>query len=327
MIQWRYFWRRRSNWLALLLLLLFVTMAVGAPWLAPPSDPANPLPFKSLGQSIQRTPRPPSPENILGTIPQIAVLPLFGVSPGQDAYYEWDIYYTLIWGTRSALRFGLVVTLLTAVIGITIGALSAYWGGRAERLLMSITDAFLAFPIIAALWVIHRTLFSQVLAFFPDPETWRWWEHLLAAWKINPIMLTLILFCWMPYARMTNTTVSQLRQTAFVEAAVALGASGTRLLRHHLLPNALSPIIVLMARDVGGMVVLAATFVFIGFGGDIAWAIMLVAGRDFVVGRSGNPFFYWWAFVPIALALTMFALSWNLLGDGLNEAMNPRRSR
>ncbi len=327
MIQWRYFWRKRSNWLALLLILLFVTTAVAAPWLAPPNDPANPLPFKSLGQSIQRVPRPPSPENILGTIPQITTLPLFGVAPGQDAFYEWDVYYTLIWGTRSALRFGLVVTLLTAVIGITIGAFSAYWGGRAERLLMSITDAFLAFPVIAALWVIHRTLFSQVFAFFPDPETWRWWEHLLVEWKINPIMLTLILFCWMPYARMTNTTVAQLRQTAFVEAAVALGASGTRLLRHHLLPNALSPVIVLMARDVGGMVVLAATFVFIGFGGDIAWAIMLVAGRDFVVGRSGNPFFYWWAFVPIALALTLFSLSWNLLGDGLNEAMNPRRSR
>ncbi|NJN55703.1 MAG: ABC transporter permease subunit [Anaerolineae bacterium] len=129
-------------------------------------------------------------------------------------------------------------------------------------------------------------------------------------------MLTLILFSWMPYARMTNATVSQLRQTEYIQAAIALGASGPRLLRRHLLPNALSPVIVLMARDVGGMVVLAATFVFIGFGGDIAWAIMLVASRDFVIGLGGNPFVYWWAFVPIALALTLFALGWNLLGDG-----------
>lgn len=327
MIQWRYFWRKKANWLALLLISFFVVTAVAAPWLAPPPDPENPLPFKGVGRSFNRLPGPPTAENWLGTIPQIEILPLFGVAPGQDAYHEWDVYYTVIWGTRSALRFGLAVTTITAVIGITIGALSAYWGGRANRVLMSITDAFLAFPLVAALWVIQRTLFGQVLAFFPTVENWRWWEHLLANWHINPIMLTLILFCWMPYARMTNATVSQLRQTAYVQAAIALGASGPRLLRRHLLPNALSPVIVLMARDVGGMVVLAATFVFIGFGGDIAWAIMLVASRDFVIGLSGNPFVYWWAFVPIALALTLFALGWNLLGDGLNEAMNPRRSR
>ncbi len=327
MIQWRYFWRKKSNWLALLLILLFAITAVAAPWLAPPDDPTNPQPFRGIGQSFQRMPRPPADDYPLGTIPQIDTLPLFGVAPGQDAYYEWDIYYTLIWGTRSALWFGLVVTLVTAVIGVTIGAFSAYWGGRTNRFLMSVTDAFLAFPVIAAVWVIQRTLYSQVFAFFPTYETWRWWEHLLANWKISPIMLTLILFCWMPYARMTNAAVSQLRQTEYVQAAIALGASGPRLLRRHLLPNALSPVIVLMARDVGGMVVLAATFVFIGFGGDIAWAIMLVAGRDFVVGLNGNPFVYWWSFVPIALALTLFALGWNLLGDGLNEAMNPRRSR
>lgn len=327
MIRWSYFWRKRSNWWALLIIFLFVATAVIAPWIAPPPDPDNPSPFKGVGQSFERMPHPPTTDNPLGTMPQIDSLPLFGVAPGQDAYYEWDILYTLIWGTRSALRFGLIVTFLTAVIGITIGALSAYWGGRANSILMNITDAFLAFPIIAALWVIQRTLFSQVLAFFPDPENWRWWEQLLVNWKINPIMLTLILFSWMPYARMVNATVAQLRNTEYVQAAVAMGASGSRLLRHHLLPNAISPIVVLMARDVGGMVVLATTFVFIGFGGDIAWAIILVASRDFVIGLGGNPFVYWWTFVPVALALTLFALGWNLLGDGLNEAMNPRQNR
>ncbi|NJN55704.1 MAG: hypothetical protein HC804_13710 [Anaerolineae bacterium] len=168
MIQWRYFWRRRSNWLALLLILLFVITAVAAPWLAPPDDPENPLPFRGVGQSFERIPRPPTAENRLGTIPQIDTLPLFGVAPGQDAYHEWDVYYTLIWGTRSALRFGLIVTAMTAVIGIAVGALSAYWGGRLNRVMMSVTDAFLAFPIIAAVWVIQRTLFSQVLAFFSE---------------------------------------------------------------------------------------------------------------------------------------------------------------
>lgn len=325
MIRWRYFLRQRQNWLAMLLILLFVLVAVLAPQLAPPDDPTDPSPFKITGQTFQRLPKPPTAEHWLGTTPQIQDLVLFGVAPGQDASYDWDVYYTLIWGARSALQFGIVVTGLTAVIGITIGALSAYWGGWFDRLVMGITDAFLTFPIIAVLWVVQRTLFARVYTFFPDLETWRWWEHLLVDLKISPIMITLILFSWMPYARMINTAVHQLRHAEFVEAAIALGASGPRIIRRHLLPNALSPTIVLIARDVGGMVVLAAAFIFIGFGGEIGWAIMLVASRDFVIGLNGNPFIYWWSFVPVALALTLFALSWNLLGDGLNTAMNPRR--
>ena len=75
------------------------------------------------------------------------------------------------------------------------------------------------------------------------------------------------------------------------------------------------------------MVVIASALTFIGFGGDIAWAIMLVSARDYVLGLSGNPFIYWWTFLPIALALTLFALAWNLLGDGLNVALNPRKAK
>jgi peptide/nickel transport system permease protein len=124
-----------------------------------------------------------------------------------------------------------------------------------------------------------------------------------------------------------NASMTQLRQSDYIEAAIAMGASGPRLIRKHFLPNAISPTMVLMARDVGGMVVLAAAFIFIGFGGDIAWGIILVSSRDFVIGLGGNPFVYWWSFLPFALALTLFALGWNLLGDGLNSALNPRRSR
>ena len=326
MIRWRYFFRQWQNWLAILIILLFAISAIFAPLLAPPSDPENTTPFQIVDQSFTRIPLPPDEQNILGTVPQILNLPLFGIAPGQDASYQWDVYFTLVWGTRSAFRFGLVVTVITAVIGIIIGIISAYWGGLLNRLLMGISDAFLAFPVIAALWVIQRTLFSQLYSFFPEPESWRWWEHLLNNLKISPIMLTLILFSWMPYARMMNASITQLRQADYIEAAVAMGATGSRIIRKHLLPNAISPTIVLMARDVGGMVVLAAAFIFIGFGGDIAWGIVLVSSRDYVIGLGGNPFIYWWSFLPIALALTFFALGWNLLGDGLNSAMNPHRS-
>lgn len=323
MIRWRAFFQQRQNWLALLLIGLFMGTAVAAPRIAPPDDPESRVPFKPVGQSFTRLPEPPSAEHPLGTVPQIESLPQFGIAPGQDAFYNWDVFFTLIWGTRSALQFGLVVTGVTAVFGIIIGAISAYLGGWVNRLLMAMTDAFLAFPVLGAIWIIQRTLFTAVFNSFADPTTFHWWETALYELKISPIMLGLILFSWMPYARLINSSIAQLRQAEFVTAARSMGATGPRILFRHLLPNAVAPTIVLMAKDVGGMVIWAAAFIFIGFGGEVAWAIVLVGSRDFALGLGGNPFVYWWTFLPIAAAITLFGLGWNLLGDGLNRAMNP----
>ncbi len=325
MIRWRRLLGSKETIIGLLLVTLFVSVALAAPWLAPQPDPSNPSPFKSSGQQYQRFPEPPSAENPLGTTPQIQNLPLYGLKPGQDAAYQWDVYYTLIWGTRSALYFGLVVTFLTAVFGILIGAVSGYLGGNVNNVLMRVTDAFLAFPAIAAIWLFQRVFFANLFNPFVDFEALSRWELALNRLQIDPIMVTLIFFSWMPYARIMNNMVSQLRQTEYVQAAESMGASGVHIIFQHLLPNAISPTIVMAARDIGGMVILACAFIFIGFGGRVAWGIMLVTSRDFVIGISGNPFTYWWTYVPISLALILFGVAWNLLGDGLNEALNPHR--
>lgn len=317
----------RSNRLALVILLPFVLVAAAAPILAPQPDPAQPVYFKVVGQDFQRSPEPPSAENLLGTIPQVSNLPMFGIAPGQDASYRWDVAFSLIWGTRSALRFGLLVTLATAVIGITLGAVSGYVGGPAGGLIMRVTDAFLAFPPIAAIWLIRRLFFQQVFNPFMLPELLRPWELLLFRWQIDPVMIALVLFSWMPYARLVNSTVSQLKGIAYVQAAASLGASPFRILFRHLLPNAMAPAIVLAARDVGGLVILASAFIFIGIGGNVVWGVVLVSARDYVIGIGGNPLRYWWTFVPVTLALVLFSIGWNLLGDGLNESMNPRARR
>lgn len=327
MIQWSLFFKQRQSWLAIFLLIFFTAVALAAPVLSPPDDPENPLPFKITDQSFNRIPVAPTEENILGTVPQITNLPLFGIAPGQDAHYQWDVLHTLIWGTRSAFRFGLVVSLSAAALGIFIGAVGAYLGGRVDRLLLFMTDSFLAFPVIAVAWLLQRTWFAQLLNPYMEMSDLSTWETILYHLKLNPIMVALILFSWMPYARIVNTTVAQLRSAEFVTAARALGATEARIIFRHLLPNAISPAIVFLARDIGGVVVFASALTFIGFGGDIAWAIMLVSAREFVLGISGNPFVYWWSFLPVALAVTFFALTWNLLGDALNVALNPRKTK
>jgi peptide/nickel transport system permease protein len=320
---WRSFFRRTSNLVGLALVLMFMIMAIFAPVLAPPVDPDVAWPFKSVGRSFGRQPFPPSAESPLGTTMQIQDMPQYGFAPDQDASFHWDVYYTLVWGSRSALRFGLTVTALTAVLGILIGVVSGYLGGVTSMVTMRLTDAFLAFPAIAGIWVIQRTFFGTIYNPFNDPALFTGWDRFLYGSRIDPTMITLILFSWMPYARLMNSQVRKGMSSEYVRAAQSMGATGPRIMSRHLLPNTISPAIVLAARDVGGMVVLACAFIFIGFGGNVAWGTMLVASRDFVIGLAGNPFEYWWTFVPVSLALILFGVGWNLLGDGLNTLLNP----
>lgn len=323
MIRWRRFFTYKQNILGLIIVSSIIFVALAAPWLAPPLDPEDPSPYKEVRSTFYQMPNPPSPDSPLGTVPRPPrYLP--GVPIGQGAAFQWDVFHTVIWGTRSALRFGLIVTLLTAVFGVLVGAISGYAGGIVNSLSMRITDAFLAFPPIAAIWVLERAIFSHLVDPYGMPVELTSWQELLLKLDIDSIMVALILFSWMPYARLVNAMALQVKQAEFVEAAKALGATNWRIIWRHLLPNAISPAIVLAARDVGGMVILASAFTFIGMGGDIAWGFVLVGGRDYILGLGGNPFAYWWVFVPISLALILFSVGWNLLGDGLNDLLNPR---
>ena len=228
---------------------VFVAVAILAPQLAPPDDPDNPSTTRIVGKYYDYTPRAPSKEVLLGT------------APGQ-----FDIYYSLVWGTRSALALGLTVAVSTALPGILIGALSGYAGGMIHGLVMRVTDAFPAFPVIAGVWLLRQvvmpaTPFGELNAI----------QQGFVDLGLDPVLLTLILFSWMPYARLTSANVVQLKQTEYVQAARSIGARKRRIIGRHLLPNALPPVIVLGARDVGAMVILATAFTFIGLGASTEW--------------------------------------------------------
>ena len=112
----------------------------------------------------------------------------------------------------------------------------------------------------------------------------------------------------------------------FMDAARALGASYLRIIFRHLLPNTISPAIVLAARDIGSLVLLQATFTFTGMGGGSDWGELLVLGRSYIFGPGGNPFRYWWVFFPATLTLVLFGIGWKLLGDGFTDWWNPRKN-
>ena len=130
----------------------------------------------------------------------------------------------------------------------------------------------------------------------------------------------------MPYARLTNTVVLRNRGEEYILASRSLGAGRLRLIFRHLLPNSIAPVIILAARDVGYMVLLQAGFTFIGLSRSSEWGVLLSLGRNNVIGPGGNLFTWWWTFFPPTLAILLFGVGWNLLGDGLNDWLNPRRA-
>jgi len=313
----RRFFSRWQNWIATLMILAYFGVAIAAPYLSP-DDPKQPGPFMRVGKATRGEPQPPDETAVLGMLP-------FGI----------DVYHALVWGSRDALQFGLIVTISTALFGVFYGALSGVVSQRIGGLLMNIADSFLAFPPIAGVVFLQQLYAMTITAMggfyysnqfvgqvieINGPVTLI--QTLLES--INPLMLSLIVFSWMPYARLVNSIVLTLRQTEFVQAARALGGNPFWVIRRHLLPNSITPAMVLAARDVGGVVLLQATLTFVRIGGGSIWGAMLSQARDWVIGPGGSLLTYWWVFLPPTLAVMVFGIAWNMLGDGLSDVLDPR---
>jgi peptide/nickel transport system permease protein len=164
-------------------------------------------------------------------------------------------------------------------------------------------------------------------------------QRVMANFQIEPVSLALILFSWMPYSRMTYVSMEQQKQQEYVSAARVIGLSKWKIFFRHILPNIFSPLTVLLTRDIGGMVILEAAFVFIGikplgFSPETGfiepsisvgpeWGQMLADAKNWIIGPTAG-FAYWWTFVPVTLALILFSVSWQLLGQRINAALNPR---
>jgi len=278
--------------------LAFVAVSVAAPILAPPEGND---PYTMPRSSYKINPEPPRSGYPLGTTER-----------------SFDVFHGIVWGTHIAFRIGLSVTVGRLLIGMVVGLVSGYYGGWLDALIMRITDAFLAFPIVPATLV--------MLAFF-GPRTL---GRVASASGVDSIIiLSLILFGWMQYARLVRGNVLAERAKQYVEAAVSIGAAGKHIIWRHVLPNIPQGLFVLAASDVGAMVVLAAVFTFLGLSGRAGladWGWMLNIGRNWIIGTPSNAFQYWYTYLPPIAAIVLFSVGWNLIGDGLRDVMDPRSS-
>ena len=300
---------------ALLAVLLIFLVAALAPVLAPVQDSGGSPYYKIVCDQLRCQPQPPSADSPLGTI------------------MEYDVLHTLIWGMRQALAFGIATAGLTALIGVSLGAIAGFSGGWLDQLIMRACDGFLAFPIIAAV-----AMFSQVIAFL-TPESYglslasfeaiplelNFFQSLIV--NSDPVLIALILFSWMPYTRIIHAQVLQVKKSEYVDAARTLGIRKGRILFRHILPNAITPAIVMLTRDIGRMVVLQASLTYIGISNSSAWAALLTTGKNWIIGPGGDLLTRWWIYLPITLAIVLFGISWNLLGDEVNIWINPRQTQ
>ena len=265
--------------------------AFGAPWIAP----HNPFDLASLDLMSSRLPPAWSPEGQ-------RLYPLGTDDQGRD------ILSAVMYGARISLLVGLASVLLSLVVGVGLGLLAGFVGGRTDALIMRICDVMLSFPSILVALLID----GVGKALWPN-------AHDLLAFSV--LVLAISLTGWVQYARTVRGSTMVERQKDYVQAARVIGVTPLRIMRRHVLPNVLGPVLVLATVQVATAIITEATLSFLGVGvppTSPSLGTLIRTGNDFLF--SGE----WWITVFPGAMLVLIALSVNLLGDWLRDVLNPR---
>lgn len=271
--RWLQFRANRLAMLGLVVAAILILAAIFAPLIAPQNPDAQ-----NLAARLQS----PSAQHWLGT----------------DELGR-DLFSRLLYGGRVTLGMVVAVVILVAPLGLLVGSVAGYAGGWADRVLMRITDVFLAVPqLILAL--------AFVSALKPG---------------ITSAIVAIALTAWPPYARQARADTLTIRQSDFIAAARLTGASGPRIVLRHIMPLCLSSVIVRMTLSMSAIILTAAGLGFLGMGAQPPmpeWGTMIATSRAFILAQ-------WW--VPAIPGVAIFAasLAFNLLGDGLRDVLDPRQ--
>jgi len=257
---------------ALVILLLIVTAAF-APWIAPESP---------VGQNLADRLLPPSGAHWMGT----------------DELGR-DIFSRVVYGSRITLLIVALVAIISAPLGLIVGAVAGYFGGTVDKLLMGLTDIFLSMPkLILAL--------AFVAALGPGIEN---------------AIIAIAITAWPAYARIARAETLTFRNSEFIAATRLLGASHGRIILRHVLPLCTSSMIVRVTLDMAGIILTAAGLGFLGLGAQPPlpeWGAMISRGRTFILDQ-------WWVATMPGFAIILVSLGFSLLGDGLRDVLDPKQ--
>ncbi len=284
---WHRFRRNRAGMAGLVLLVFVVALAIIGPWLAPYDPNDQTAMMRGAARAA------PSARNWFGT--------------DQNGY---DVLSRSIYGARTALAVGLGAMVIAAIIGVIVGGVAGYFGGLVDETLMRVTEFFMIVPVFVVILAVVRLFGIMVVGTALER---------IPNLNLMTIILLLGLFSWPPIARMTRAEFLRLRHAEFVEAARCIGATRGSILFRHILPNALPPLIVLVALGIGGAILAEAMVSFLGFGDpkSISWGQMLFFNYQALKIAP-------WACLVPGAAIFITVLGFNLLADGLTDAFNPR---
>ncbi|ACI57112.1 peptide/nickel transport system permease protein [Rhizobium leguminosarum] len=211
-----------------------------------------------------------------------------------------DIFSRLIYGSRLTLLVIVLVAVISAPIGLIVGTVSGYAGGWVDATLMRITDIFLAFPkLVLAL--------AFVAALGPG---------------IQNAIIAIAITSWPPYARIARAETLTVRRSDYISAVKLMGASPLRIIVRHVMPLCISSLIVRVTLDMAGIILTAAGLGFLGLGAQPPlpeWGAMIASGRRFILDQ-------WWVAAMPGIAILIVSLGFNLLGDGLRDALDPKEA-
>ncbi|MET0474328.1 MAG: ABC transporter permease [Mycobacterium sp.] len=261
-----------------IIITLLIGMAIFAPLLVEGNTP-DPYQMPRDWQAINVAPG--SPGHVLGTTPE-----------------GGDVLYGIVWGARTSLRLAFIVVSITMVVGIAVGSIAGFVGGRWDEFLMRIVDVFLAVP---------ELILALAIAALLGPS-------------FRNIIIAITFLGWPRYARIIRGQIIHTRKNEYVDAAHVIGDSKWRIYRRDILPNTITPVVVQGTLAMGQVVLFAATLSFIGLAeaGLAEWGNLVSEGQAGIV--SGR----WWVATFGGLMVFLWSLGFNLFGDGLRDVLDPR---
>jgi peptide/nickel transport system permease protein len=309
--------------IGLVLVVGVLLVAVFAPFLAP-HDPTE----QRLNQSelpplgFTKTTETTTSEMVDGEIQTVTEIERIQADTryplGTDGLGR-DMLSRVIYGARTSLLVGILGTVLAAAIGVPVGLLAGYHRGVVDDALMRVADISLAFPsLVLAIALIG--LWGRATFAIPDPFVAAELASGMPPTTALPVTVVIVvaLVNWVWFARVARGEALSLRDQEYVTAARSLGAGDTRIIRTHILPNAITPLIVLGTVQIAAIILLESSLSFLGFSGTtLSWGFDISQGRDYI--SSGQ----WWIATMPGLAIMLSVIGINLLGDWLRDALDP----